>query len=83
MFCVLVFGVFCFGFGFVGLGGPGGGFGDRWDGFSDNQGSGKPEMLRRLTDHPQEQPNQKDITGMDRGGPPQQACTRISFSSTF
>ena len=48
--------VFCF--VFVGLGGPGGGFGAPGGGFSGSRSSGKPLLLLRLKNHPQDHQNQ-------------------------
>ena len=44
-------------FVFVGLGGPGGGFGAPGGGFSDGRSSGKPLLLLRLKNYPQEHQN--------------------------
>ena len=40
------------------FGGPGGGFGGPGGGFSDNRSSGKPLLLLRLKNHPQDYKNQ-------------------------
>ena len=42
---------------FHGVGGPGGGFGAPGGGFSDSRSSGKPLLLLRLKNHPQDHEN--------------------------
>ena len=49
--------LFCFLLCFVGFGGTGGGLGTPRGGFSDNRSGGKPPLLLRLKNHPQDHKN--------------------------
>ena len=44
-----------------GFGGPGGGFGGPGGDFTDSRGSGKPLLLLRLKNHPQDHQNHHQI----------------------